>query len=78
METVFEPYVLPELTESATADGREVSGGGMRGLGSWRRGGRGSDMSDEASHTPMGREEGERRTECKVNGERFERGEEKE
>jgi len=70
METVFdpEPYVLPELTEGATTGGREVSGEKTRGLGIWRREVSGSDMSDEGSHTPMGRGGREERTECKGEG----------
>jgi len=53
-----EPWVLPELTEGATTSGREVSGEKTRGLGGWRRGGSGSDIGDEGSHTPMGRGDG--------------------
>lgn len=52
--------------EGATAGGREDSGEKTRGLGGWRRGGSGSAMSDEGSHTPMGRGRNERREQCGV------------
>jgi len=68
METVFdpEPWALLELTEGATAGGSAVSGEKTSGLGGWRRGGRGSDMSDEGSHTPKQGEESEGRTEWRI------------